>query len=594
MTNRLYLPTVIALLIAAQLPAQTVRYDVSVARGEFHVAAEFPAGGKDTLFVSLPAWSPGNYEIQNYARYLHGFRAKNASGQPLHWDRADKDTWRVATGRSDRVTVEFDYSSDTIDLSIARVAQDFGQFLGTNLFMFEEGQWARPAEVRFSLPAGWQVTTALKGPANGVYRAADYHELADAMTFVGRYSLDSLQADGKWIRIAVWPAADYTPAVARNLRNGVAKIAPVQNRIMGDAPYDVYTVFFNVIHGPIDFGGGLEHSASQYDIMPALAFADPSGTLGDFMYPLLSHEFFHLWNVKRIRPAEMWPYDYHAEQYTPLLWWSEGVTDYYADLTNLRSGLWTPDQFLANAVTDIKQVEDTPEPWSAEDGSEATWIHEVFVNSSQLYYPKGSLLGFLLDISIRDATDNAHNLDQVMRALYTRYYRQNKGFLTADLLTELRTAGMPDVDAFYRRYIDGRDSLPYETVFAKAGLVFHREVVTNPFVGVTANPAPSGGLVVQAVTPGSSAEVAGVQPGDVLANIGGIPVTADQDWGGPFRARYRGKAGQPLTITVQRAGRTLTLNGTVQERSTSTVTLTRVPNPTPKQAKIWQGLASGL
>jgi len=457
MTNRLYLPTVIALLIAVQLPAQTVRYDVSVARGEFHVAAEFPAGGKDTLFVSLPAWSPGNYEIQNYARYVHGFRAKNANGQPLHWDRADKDTWRVATGRSDRVTVEFDYSSDTIDLSIAHVVQDFGQFLGTNLFLFEEGQWARPAELRFSLPAGWQVTTALKGPANGVYRAADYHELADAMTFVGRYSVDSLQADGKWIRIAVWPAADYTPAVARNLRNGVAKMAPVQNRIMGDAPYDVYTVFFNVIHGPIDFGGGLEHSASQYDIMPALAFADPSGTLGDFMYPLLSHEFFHLWNVKRIRPAEMWPYDYHAEQYSPLLWWSEGVTDYYADLTNLRSGLWTPDQFLANAVTDIKQVEDTPEPWSAEDGSEATWIHEVFVNSSQLYYPKGSLLGFLLDISIRDASDNAHNLDQVMRALYTRYYRQNKGFTTADLLTELRTAGMPDVDGFYRRYMDGRD-----------------------------------------------------------------------------------------------------------------------------------------
>jgi len=586
---------VLAVLVAVPpIRAQSVRYNVSVARGEFHVAAEFPTGGKDTLFVSLPAWSPGNYEIQNYARYVHGFRAKNASGQPLHWDRADKDTWRVATARSDRVTVEFDYSSDTIDLSIARVAQDFGQFLGTNLFMFEEGQWARPAEVRFSLPAGWQVTTALKGPTNGVYRAADYHELADAMTFVGHYSVDSLQADGKWIRIAVWPAADYTPAVARNLRNGLAKMAPVQNRIMGEAPYDLYTVFFNVIHGPIDFGGGLEHSASQYDIMPALAFADPSGALGDFMYPLLSHEFFHLWNVKRIRPAEMWPYDYHAEQYTPLLWWSEGVTDYYADLTNLRSGLWTPDEFLANAITNIKQVEDTPEPWSVEDGSEATWIHEVYINSSQLYYPKGSLLGFLLDISIRDATDNAHNLDQVMRALYTRYYRQNKGFLTADLLSELRTAGMPDVDAFYRRYIDGRDSLPYETVFAKAGLVFHREVVTNPFVGVSANPAPSGGMVVQAVTPGSSADVAGVQPGDVLTNIGGIPVTADQDWGGPFRARYRGKAGQPLTITVQRAGRTLTLNGSVQERSTSTVTLTRAPNPTPKQAKIWQGLASGL
>jgi len=438
------------------------------------------------------------------------------------------------------------------------------------------------------------VTTALKGPANGVYRAGDYHELADAMTFLGRYSLDSLQADGKWIRIAVWPAADYTAAVARNLRNGVAKMAPVQNRIMGDTPYDVYTVFFNVIHGPIDFGGGLEHSSSQYDIMPALAFADPSGTLGDFMYPLLSHEFFHLWNVKRIRPAEMWPYDYHAEQYTPLLWWSEGVTDYYADLTNLRSGLWTPDQFLANAQSDIDQVEQALEPWSAQDGSEATWIHEVYVNSSQLYYPKGSLLGFLLDISIRDATDNTHNLDEVMRALYTRFYRQNKGFSTADLLNELRTAGMPDVETFYRRYIDGRDSLPYETVFAKAGIVFHRQVVTSPFLGVSPGATATGGVEVQQVTPKSAAELAGVQPGDVITNIGGIPVTADRDWGGDFRTRYRGKAGQPLTITVQRSGRTMTLNTTVQERTNSRISLARAANPTPKQAKIWQGLASGL
>jgi len=585
------------LLIASPVHGQVVRYDVSVVRGQFHVSADFPPSGRDTLFVSLPAWSPGNYEIQNYARYVHGFGAKNAAGQTLHWDRADKDTWRVATGRADHVLVDFDYSPDTIDLSVARTAQDFGQFLGTNLFMFEEGQLARPAEVRFRLPAGWQVTTALKGPANGVYRAGDYHELADAMTFVGKYSLDSLQADGKWIRLAVWPASDYSPAVARNLRNGVAKMAPVQNRIMGDAPppYDVYTVFFNVIHGPIGFGGGLEHSVSQYDIMPAQAFADPvSGTLGDFMYPLLSHEFFHLWNVKRIRPAEMWPYDYHAEQYTPLLWWSEGVTDYYADLTNLRSGLWTPSQFFDNAIANIQQVDEAPEPWSVEDGSEATWIHEVYVNSSQLYYPKGSLLGFLLDISIRDATDNAHNLDEVMRALYTRYYRQNKGFLTADLLNELRAAGMPDVDGFYRRYIDGRDSLPYEQMFAKAGLVFRRNPVTSLFLGVSAGPSPSGGVLVQAVTPGSAADEAGVEPGDVLTRIGDIPISATQDWGAAFRSRYQGKVGQPLTITVQRAGSTVTLNTAVRERTTSRLSLERAPSPTPKQARIWQGLATGL
>jgi predicted metalloprotease with PDZ domain len=597
MMRRSFACFVLALMAPAALSAQTVRYEVSLtaAARQFHVSAEFPTAGRDTLFVSLPAWSPGSYEIQNYARYVFGFGAKNAAGQALRWDRGDKDTWRVVTSGAASVTVEFDFAADTIDLSIARSVENFAQFLGTNLFLFEEGQLGRPAEVRFRVPAGWQVTTALKGPVNGVYRAADYHELADAMTFLGRYSLDSLQADGKWIRIAVWPAADYTPAVARNIRNGIAKLAPVQNRIAGEAPYDVYTVFYNVIHGPIEFGGGLEHSASQYDILPVYAFADPAtGTLGDFMYPLLAHEFFHLWNVKRIRPAELWPYDYRAEQYTPLLWWSEGVTDYYADVSNLRAGLWTAEQFLASAQSNIDQIEQIPEPWSVEDGSQATWIHEVHINSSQLYYPKGSLLGFLLDISIRDATDNAHSLDEVMRALYTRHYRQNKGFTTADLLRELRGAGAPDVETFYRRYIDGRDSLPYESVFAKAGIAFNRQVVTVPFVGVSTGAMPSGQLQVQQITPGSAADAAGVEPGDVLVSIGDIRISGDADWGAAFRTRYRGKAGQPLSITVQRGGQTQTLTTTVRERTSSRITLTRAPNPTPKQARIWQGIATGL
>jgi predicted metalloprotease with PDZ domain len=589
-----------ALLVTAVAPlaAQTVRYEVAVsapASQLYHVTAEFPSGGKDTLYLSLPAWSPGAYEIQNYARYVRGFAVTSGTGQPLFWDRFDKDTWRVVTGTSARVTVQFDFLADTIDLSLARISGDFGQFLGTNLFLFEEGQPGRPAEIRFRVPAGWQVTTALQSSGNGVYRAADYHELADAMTFVGRFSLDSLQVDGKWIRIALWPGTDYTPAVARNLRSGIEKMAQVQNRLMGGAPYDVYTVFFNVIHGPIQFGGGLEHATSQYDVMPAGPdFADENGQLGSFIRPLLSHEFFHLWNVKRIRPVEMWPYDYHAEQFTPLLWWSEGVTDYYADLTNLRAGLWSPDQFIQNVNDNIQQVENAPEPWSAEDGSVATWINEVYVNSSQLYYPKGSLLGMLLDISIRDATDNAHSLDDVMRALFARYYRQGRGFSTADLLGELRTAGMPEVDAFYQRYINGRDSLPYDAVFAKAGISVARNKASVPFLGIATGVASGAALDVQSVTPGSAAEAAGVQPGDVLVSVGDIAVAPDQDWATTFRSRYRGRAGQPLAITVRRGGQVITLNTVVRERSSGHVTVQRAARLTPKQTRIWQGLATGL
>lgn len=590
---------VIAFLVVAvtRVTAQSVRYEVAVtdpASHLFHVTADFPSGGKDTLYLSLPAWSPGAYEIQNYARYVRGFSATNAAGEALFWDRFDKDTWRVVTGKSARVTAQFDFYGDTIDLSLARLTGDFGQFLGTNLFLFEEGQLARPADVRFRIPAGWQVTTALPATSTGVYRAADYHELADAMTFVGRYNLDSLQVDGKWIRLALWPAADYTPPVARSLRGAIEKMAQVQNRLMGGAPYDVYTVFFNVIHERVNFGGGLEHATSQYDIMPAGPdFADANGQLGSFIRPLLSHEFFHLWNVKRIRPVEMWPYDYRAEQFTPLLWWSEGVTDYYADVTNLRAGLWSNEQFIQNVNDNMQQVEGAPEPWSAEDGSAATWIDEVYVNSSQLYYPKGSLLGMLLDISIRDATDNAHSLDEVMRALYSRYYRQAKGFSTADLLAELRQAGMPNVDAFYQRYINGRDSLPYETVFAKAGIRVTRAITAVPFLGVGSSPGANG-MEVQSVTPGSAADAAGLQVGDVLVSVGDVTIAPDQDWAATFRSRYRGRAGQPLAIVVRRGAQQLTLNTAVRERTSTRYTLSRAANLTLRQSRLWQGIATGL
>ena len=582
----------------APAPAQTapVKYEVSVpapATRLFHVRAEFPTRGKDTLYVSLPAWSPGNYEIQNYARYVRHFAATAAGGQPLFWDRADKDTWRVTTGKSDRVSVEFDYLADTIDLSMARIVGDFAQFLGTNLFLYEEGQLDRPAEVRFALPPGWQVTTALKPSAAGPYVASNYHELADAETFLGRYMVDSLAVDGKWLRIAVWPADAYTAGVQRNMRADLEKIAKTENALFGGPPYDAYTVFFNVIREPINFGGGLEHSASQFDIMPQGGFADAVGNFGDFMVPLMSHEYFHLFNVKRIRPAEMWPYNYHAEQFTPLLWWSEGVTDYYADLTNIRSGLWTTEQFLANTGQDMQQVESAPEPWSEEDGSVATWINEVFVNSSQLYYPKGALTGMLLDVSIRDATDNRKSLDDVMRALYTRFYQKQKGFTTADLLSLLREAGMADVEGFYQRYINGREPLPYESVFAKAGIVVTRQGVSNPFLGVNAQPGDGGKLVVQGVVSGSAAEAAGLESGDVLLKVGDIDTRPDQDWGGPFRDRYRGKAGAPLAIAITREGKPMTLNTEVRERTAVSFTLAPAASPSAKQARIWHGLASG-
>jgi len=238
-------------------------------------------------------------------------------------------------------------------------------------------------------------------------------------------------------------------------------------------------------------------------------------------------------------------------------------------------------------------VQAAPEPWSEEDGSLATWISEVFVNSSQLYYPKGALTGLLCDVSIRDATNNAHGLDDVMRALYTRYYQKGKGFTTDALLGLLREVGMPDVDGFYQRYINGRDPLPYEVVLPKAGIAVTRQTTSVPFLGVNPTLSPEGRWVVQAIEPASSAEAAGLLPGDVLLKMGDLETHANEDWGVAFRRRYQGQAGAPLVLTVERDGRTLTLTTKVQERSVTSFALSRNPAPTPKQAKVWQGLATG-
>ena len=234
----------------------------------------------------------------------------------------------------------------------------------------------------------------------------------------------------------------------------------------------------------------------------AADFSSRQGMLGDFTRPLLSHEFFHLWNVKRARPADMWPYDYAREQYTPLLWWSEGVTDYFSDVTLARSGLWTVDQFLGSVTSNVMQVEMAKEPTAVEDASIDTWIDPTWVNESQYYYPKGSLLGLMLDIQMRQATNNQHGLDDVMRRLYAESYGRGRGFTTQDLLALIRPS-FPGVDDFYARYINGREPLPYQQVFRMAGIQVTERSMLDKRGGVHR-------LLVASRDPGASPQAAAI------------------------------------------------------------------------------------
>ena len=584
------------LAMPCALQAQGISYRVHLdgADRAFHVRAEFPvASDVDTLRVSLPAWSPGSYEIMDYARYVHGFTATAADGRPLFWDKQTGDTWRIAVAGAGRVVVEFETNPDSVALELSRIEPGFAYFNGTNLFPYPEGSgFDFPADLAIEVPPGWRIATGLE-PAGepGHFRAASYHDLVDSPTFLGRFALDSVVVDGRAIRLALYPDTALTPAVWDSVSDALRRIAATQNRIMGGPPYRSYTVLVFEPGGELDWAGGLEHRNSQLDIIAQSFFATDRrrGALGDFTRPLLSHEFFHLWNVKRIRPAELWPYDYARAQVTPLLWWSEGVTDYYGDVTLARGGLWTLGQFVAGMNADVQQVEDAGETVAAEDASVDTWIHPTFVDEAQYYYPKGALLGLMLDIGIRDASGNRHSLDDVMRQLLADSWGRRRGFTTRDLLDLIRP-WYPGVDDFYARFVRGREELPYDSVLPRGGLAVTRREDHTPVVGVGAERYAKGGLVVSEVLAGSLADAVGIQPGDVLLRVGDV-TTAGPDWPLAFQARYAEAAGRDVEVVYRRDGREIVRSGAVRVRTVRTITLGLDPHAGPGARAILQGIA---
>jgi predicted metalloprotease with PDZ domain len=578
------------------LQAQGISYRVSVGEGErsFRVRAEFPVpAGRDTFLVSLPAWAPGSYEIMNYARYVHGFSAATPEGRPLFWDKADPDTWRIASAGAARVVVEFRTDPDSVALELSRIGPDFAFFNGTNLFLYPEGAgFDFPADLEVDVPTGWRIATGLTAAgAPGRFRAASYHDLVDSPTFLGKFALDSVVVDGRAVRLAIYPDSALTPAVWDSVADALRRIAATQNRIMDGPPYEGYTVLVYAPAADLDWAGGLEHRNSQLDIIAQGFFAPDRkrGVLGDFTRPLLSHEFFHLWNVKRIRPAAMWPYDYAHPQVTPLLWWSEGVTDYYGDLTLARGGLWTIGQFLASMDADIRQVEDAAEAVAAEDASIDTWIHPTWVDEAQYYYPKGALLGLMLDIRIRDATGNRHSLDDVMRALLADFWGRGRGFTTGDLLGVIR-AWDPGVDEFYRRHIRGREPLPYDSVLPRGGIAVATHEVRVPMLGVGTERPQEGGVLVSDVTPGSLADAVGLQPGDVLLRVGDV-ATSNPAWPMIFRSRYATAQGRTIAIVYRHSGGQVVRSGPVRVRIERTITLRPDPNATAAARAILEGIA---
>jgi predicted metalloprotease with PDZ domain len=595
-----------ALCLAATIPAaaqepagaalrsaaiSNIRYEVTFDRGtaaarRLRVTTTFDVDGSGPVLLSLPAWTPGAYEISNFARWVTGFTALGSGGAQLDWDEADYDTWRIDTRGSRAVTVRFDYVADTLDNAMSWTRPDFALFNGTNLFLYPEGRGLDfAAQVTIRTEQDWKVATGMpRVPAAGAstYAASSFHDLVDMPFFIGRFDIDSAQIAGRWARLATYPVGSVSGSYRSTVWEQLGKMIPPQVAVFGgEVPWDTYTIL-QVADTSYAGASGLEHQNSHVDVMTPRALGS------DFLPSLYSHEIFHAWNVKRLRPQELWPYVYDRAQPTTLLWVSEGITDYYADLALVRGGVIDAAGFYSTTGGKINEVNDVPAV-ALEDASLSTWVHPVN-GTGYIYYPKGSLAGFMLDIMIRDASDNRRSLDDVMRQLYNSEYKRGSGFTNAEWWAAVSSAaGGRSFDAFYDRYIDGRDPFPWDSILPAAGLRAMRD--QQPRLGMFTAPDSTGIRVTQ-LEPGGSAAEAGVREGDYLLALGDIVVT-NPEFGVRFRERFaRAAEGSPITIRVRRVAQTLTLNGRLRF-SPGAVRIVPDAEASPKARRIRDGILQG-
>ena len=570
--------------------ADPIRYTVSFPAPHTHymdVSAIVPTGGRADVELMMAVWTPGSYLVREYERNIERVTATGAGGRALAVDKSDKNRWRVATGGAPAVTVSYRVYGREMSVRTNWVEASFALINGAPTFLTLADLTPRPHEVILNPAAGWRRSMTGLPPFGGGehrYRAADFDTLVDSPILLGNPAVYEFTVDGKPHYLVNEGEAGIFDG-QRAARDFEAVVRE-HRRFWGELPYDKYVVL-NVMSETAN--NGLEHKNSTVLMTSRWATRTRSAYLA--WLSIASHELFHAWNVKRLRPAEMVPYDYSRPQPTPLLWVSEGITDYYADLALVRGKITTEEDFYEATTGKIQNVAETV-PVALEDASLSTWIAPRD-GTGYVYYPKGSLAGLLLDVLIRDASDNAASLDGVLRELYQTTFKRGKGFTTEEFWQAVsRAARGRSFTEFAERYVDGRDPLPYGETLALAGMSFRADSNRVPRLGVNTVP-DSAGVRVASVAPGGSAAMAGVEVGDLLLRVGDVTVMG-QDFGPQFRARYQSaREGAPLSVVVRRGEETVTLTGELRFDVVVSYALSANPAASEKARRVREGILTG-
>ena len=563
----------------------TIRYTVSVDHPErhiFHVSMEIPdVTGEVT--VQMPAWN-ALYQIRDFSAHVREVEAFAGSSQAA-LEKVDKLTWRL-TGNG-TITLRYATYWDEPGPFATQLNSEHAFINPAMILMYVPERRAENEEIAMpDVPLEWQAagaslhTLESMGRAREfIFAAASYDALVDAPIELGR--IDQFDLPGMRPPVSVVVHGDKWKK--KEVEEELRRICTYELKLMEGAPYEQYTFIIHFGQGAA--GGGMEHANST-----AISVRS-----AEDLPNIAAHEFFHLWNVKRIRPATLDPVDYTKEQYTRALWFAEGVTSTYAAYTVVRSQLWSKDQFYFDLSQLISGIEGRPaNRWqSAEESSLDAWLEKYPLynrpEESVSYYAKGQVLGVLLDILIRDRTDNQRSLDDVLRAMNNEFAKQNKPYRDSlDIrLTAEQVAG-GSFEEFFRKYVSHADPLPYSQILSFAGLDLRAAQRKRPVLGFFTERDPTGEVIVRNLDTESSAAKAGLRSDDVILSWNGSEAPRNAE-----RWVYSQKPGSLVHVRVRRDDREMSIDFRVDEATETFYQVVEDSHAGAKARRIREGILRG-
>jgi predicted metalloprotease with PDZ domain len=584
---------VLAQLLFAVLPGRaTIDYAVSVARPERHllgVTMHVP-NVHNRVTLQMPAWN-ALYQIRDFSSHMMQVSARDEIGNVLPIVKLDKQTWQVMGNGT--VTVSYPIYWDEPGPFSSQLNPNH-TFLNLGMvLLYVPDRRGEDARVVFDdLPANWHVAVELDrvgmaaGHRTAAYTAPSYDALVDAPVELGTFAEFHIEAGGRPIRIVVHgDAGDRS-----RLTDALKRIVDYQVSLMGGAPFREYLFLFHV--GANFGGGGMEHANST-----AISAEVPSQLAG-----YAAHELFHAWNVKRIRPQSLEPVDFTKEMWTRSLWFAEGVTNTYEAYTLVRTGLWSPQQFYDNLAAQINELESRPARlWqSAEQSSLDAWLEKYPLynrpEESISYYDKGQLLGVLLDIVIRDTTNNQASLDDVLRALNKQFAQRGRFYngsddlraVAEDVIRKKAPAAGVDLRNFFARYVSGSAEIPFADLLGRAGWLLKDTAQHRAAFGFAINREGGGLFSVAGLQAGTVAQQAGLQDGDILVALDGEKVLRS-----PERWLRAHQPNERVTLRVRRGAEEKEFSFALGRESLAVYQVGEAPEPTEKQRRIGDGIMHG-